>query len=187
MIGFGIVMISIVVKSNYAKTKTKKALVKYRMTGPISLPPSGLLPLNCTIFLFVAELSLRLRPQLSLGGGFRYGGRSVTWGRHPKRVRPQNAKVRSGTWRRWGRGKRENLGKGDHETVWRVWGLLGSELHEIVTSFGHIHLLSTLLLRYCTVLFIAIMTQDTETRPLNILIVGAGNFISPVVLIVRKC
>lgn len=50
-------------------------------------------------------------------------------------------------------GKRVNLGKVNHETVCRVWGLLSSELHEIVTSPDHIHLPSTLLLSCCSVLF----------------------------------
>lgn len=72
-------------------------------------------------------------------------------------------------------GKRVNLGKADHETVCRVWGLLGSELHEIVTSVLDIHICRArfswaVLLYYLR----TIMTQDTEARPLNVLIVGAG-------------
>lgn len=72
----------------------------------------------------------------------------------------------------WGSGR---IWGSNHETVCRVWGLLGSELRNSYIGFGHPHRPSTLFLGCFIVSFTAIMTQDTETRPLNILIVGAGN------------
>jgi hypothetical protein len=108
------------------------------MTRPISLPFSGLLPLNCTIFLFLAELSLRLRPQLFWVEGSDTGDVRLR-GAETRNAQDPRMKSEIGDLEEMGWGKRESLGNVDHGMAWRVWGLLGLELHEIVTSFGHIH------------------------------------------------
>lgn len=83
-------MIGVVVELSYAKTKTQKALVKYRMACPISLLSQWITPPQLHHIFDCRRIVPSVETPTLLGGGFRYGGRSVTWGRVPN-AQPSDA------------------------------------------------------------------------------------------------